>query len=371
MEKALTRTTGFGENEVAQIPTSAGSALAARATAEVQARFIMAERHPRDVEKVRQNLLKNCTRLGFAEMANYAKPAGKKEVNGKWEEQYVEGASVHLIRAALPLWGNCAITSTVIDDTEDIQTHSVVAVDYETNYTQERSFVVEKTVEKKGTGKDGEKPPDRDIISVRTNSYGKKVFLCEATPDEIIQRAANISAKIERTLGEKLIPKDIIQEARQICYETVRLQINENPEQSKRDILDKFFRELNIPADVVEQVVGHSLDIISPVEIAFLRRVFMSVRDGEMNIQDVLAGVNNSGSAEGAEDARVKAIDDLRRKSVADTKTKKTAQPETVNQQKQDEQPTGQQQQTEGGPQQQQGSEAAPAPKKNRFGGQS
>ncbi len=314
---AVARVESFGSSEIAQHQSGTSNALAARATAEVQARYIVANNKPRNIEKVRGRLLDYCSQLGFAEIANYARPVGKK--NG--EEQYAEGASVHLIRTALQLYGNCSLTTTPIDDTPETQTVQVEAIDHETNFSLTRSFVVEKTTEKRGEGPKGANPPKgRDTISSRLNSYGDMVWLCRATPDEILMRVANMGAKIERTLGEKLLPRDLVQAARFACYETVAKQIDSDPKAAMRQILDTFRTELRVQADQLEQLLGHSLETIAPAEIALLRRIFLSIRDGETTIAELLDSANAAGSPEAADQAKAGILQSLRKKAAADVK---------------------------------------------------
>ena len=58
-------------------PETAGTVLAAQAKAQIEARYIMAERHPRDLDIVRAKLIKECKRPGFAAVARYLKPIGR------------------------------------------------------------------------------------------------------------------------------------------------------------------------------------------------------------------------------------------------------------------------------------------------------
>jgi hypothetical protein len=57
---------GFGTTELERMRETQGSALAARAQAEVQARYIVALQRPRNVEQFRVRLLEHCKRPGFA-----------------------------------------------------------------------------------------------------------------------------------------------------------------------------------------------------------------------------------------------------------------------------------------------------------------
>src|SRR5205809_3863734 len=79
------------------------TALAARATAEVNARYIMALQRPRSWDDVRVRLLAECRRPGFARVARYLKPIGKG----------VAGPSIRFAEACLRYCGNASASATV------------------------------------------------------------------------------------------------------------------------------------------------------------------------------------------------------------------------------------------------------------------
>lgn len=56
---------------------TAASAAAAQSKALVEARYTVAINRPRDIDAVRQALLKECSRPSFAAVARYNKPIGK------------------------------------------------------------------------------------------------------------------------------------------------------------------------------------------------------------------------------------------------------------------------------------------------------
>ena len=66
---------GFGEQSLER-RSSAAMAMAERARAEVQARYIVALQRPRNVDEFRLRLIDHCKRDGFARAARYKKPIG-------------------------------------------------------------------------------------------------------------------------------------------------------------------------------------------------------------------------------------------------------------------------------------------------------
>src|SRR5690348_15141612 len=95
---------GFGQTEVELVRETQGTALAARAQAEVQARYIVALQRPRNVEQFRVRLLEHCKRPGFAAVAAYEKPVGG---------QKIKGPSIRFVETALQVFGNVLPEETI------------------------------------------------------------------------------------------------------------------------------------------------------------------------------------------------------------------------------------------------------------------
>ena len=98
---------GFGTHELVQQRETQGSALAARAQAEVQARYIVALQRPRNVEQFRVRLLEHCRRPGFAKVATYSKPVGG---------QAIVGPSIRFVETALQEFSNVLPEETITYD---------------------------------------------------------------------------------------------------------------------------------------------------------------------------------------------------------------------------------------------------------------
>ena len=109
-DAGLVKRSGFGSEEMARTAETAGSAAAEQARAIVEARYVMALRRPRDLLTVREKLLAECRRPGFARSAVYRKPVGR---------DHIEGPSVRFAESALRNMGNVATdVPTVYEDNE-------------------------------------------------------------------------------------------------------------------------------------------------------------------------------------------------------------------------------------------------------------
>jgi hypothetical protein len=314
----------FGGREIQMSRETASEASAAQAQAEIQARYIMAERHPRKIENFRVILLKECDRPRFAEMAIYKKPVGKKKdrygkeiidpKTNKPIEDIKEGPSIRLIEVALQHYKNVLSQATVLYENDEIRIDRIGVTDLENNVTFMKDIAVPKRVERRGfkKGNKVEPPSGRTVISERQNSYGDVVYLVQATDDEVrIKESALTSIEI-RNNGRRLLPQDIIEEAMDACRATAERQDAQDPNAAKRKVIDSFATLDLLPSDL-EMLLGHSLDRISPPELALLRGVFVGIRDGEATWDEVMASHAAEGSTEAAKDVAEKKILDLQK----------------------------------------------------------
>ncbi len=263
---------GFGTQEIEHRRETQGTALAARAQAEVQARYIMAERKPRNVEAFRVRLLAACQRPRFAEVAEYAKPVGG---------QAIRGPSIRFVETAIREYTNSLPEETITYDDDYKRVIRVAVTDLETNVTYYADVVVEKTVERK-------KPKSGDeILSTRTNSYGDTVFKIRATEDDFANKAASACSKKLRNLGLRILPADIVDEAMEECRETRKNKDAKDPAAARRAIIDSF-AALGVLPENIEEYLGHLFDQASPAEMDELRAAYATVKDGEAKWMDLI-----------------------------------------------------------------------------------
>jgi hypothetical protein len=263
----------FAVEAVAQ--DTASTAVAAQAKALVEARYIMALRKPRDMDVVRERMLKECCRPSFAAVARYVKPIGQDR--SKWPT----GPSIRFAEAAVRNMGNVTIeTMTVYDDREK-RIVRVMVTDLEANVPYSQDITIAKTIERRRK-KDGDV-----VISQRTNSYGDTVYILEATDDDIINKQQALISKAIRTLGLRLIPGDIIDECMEQVLTTQATKDAEDPDAAKRKLFDAF-GGLGVRAEQLKEYLGHDAATLAPKELTDLRALFAAIRDGEATWRDVM-----------------------------------------------------------------------------------
>ncbi len=269
---------GFGTTETALQRETQGTALAARAQAEVQARFIMAERKPRNVLQVRLRILEHCKRPGFAWLAEYAKPVGGQKITGP---------SIRFVETALQEYGNVVPEETITYDDDYRRIVRMSVTDLERNITYYGDTTVEKTVERKKT-KNGD-----EILGSRTNSSGETVYKIKATEDDFANKIASANSKKLRNLGLRILPADIVAEAMHVCKVTREDEDAIDPKAALRKLSDAFAELRVMPSDL-DAYLGHSFAQASPAEMDELRAAYLTVRDGEARWSDLVEAQRSS-----------------------------------------------------------------------------
>ena len=261
---AITRT--------AKVETAA-EVLAAQASALVQARFVKAMQEPRDLDVVRQKLLKDCERPSFAQVALYSKPIGNKKVTG---------LSIAFARAFLRHWGNNATEVTVIYDDPLKRTVRIATLDLESNATFSKDVILEKAVERKSL-RAGQTP-----ISSRINSQGERVFLVEATEEDLYTKSSAWEAKVVRQNALALLPGDIQAECEEAIRATLSNAAAKDPEAEKNKIIDAF-ADLGVRvADLKAYLDVEDMATLTPRDLMDLRAVYQALREGETNWREVM-----------------------------------------------------------------------------------
>lgn len=255
---------GFEARETRAIVETAATAIAAQAKAAVESRYIMALQRPRDWDSVRVRLLKDCKRSGFAEVAIYHKPIGKG----------VEGPSIRFAEAALRAMTNILPeVSTIYDDAQK-RIVRVSVTDLEANLTYSKDVVIQKTVERK------KQPKDATILGSRYNSQGEKVYIVEATDDDILNKENALISKAIRTNGLRLLPGDILDECMAEVQRVREAGVKADPDAARKKLVDAF-AGIGVPPDQLKTYLGHDLATASPAELDQLRGLYAAIKDGE------------------------------------------------------------------------------------------
>jgi len=263
----------FDGIEIGRSAETALSAVAAQATAQIQARYVVAMKRPRDWDDVRVRILKECNRRGFADVALYSLPRGGKKI---------EGLTIRFAEAALRCMTNVWPEQITVYDDAEKRIVQVSVTDLESNLTYSKQITVAKTVERSKPMDDG------FFFTVRNNSFGKKVYTVPATEDDLLAKEGALVSKTIRTLTERILPGDIKDEAEECVRATLRNRATTDPDGERKRIADAFAGMGVMPSDL-KDYLGHPLEQTSPPELVELRELYTAIKAGEATFRDALA----------------------------------------------------------------------------------
>lgn len=264
----------YGEVQPArgdQLPELGSDSRSAQAVAVAQAKFAVAARFPRDIDNFRTKLLAECRRTRFAETSRYRLPYGKTRAEG-WTIRFVETAT--------RLFRNIDCTSRTVHDGPHRIIVECSATDMESIVSWTREISIDKTVERRDPKNAG------DILGTRLNTYGDTVYIIKANEREVAQRVGAEISKTLRALALRMLPADILDEARDIVLATERQADTRDPDAARKKLLDSFASIGIEPSDLVAYL-GHGTKQITPAEMTDLRAIYQSVRAGESSWTEV------------------------------------------------------------------------------------
>lgn len=260
------------------------SSKVAEATAEVQASIIIAKNFPRDEDVAFEKLIKSCERTSFAKTASWTFPRGGKNLTGP---------SINIAREAARVWTNIEYGKSIVHDDEETRTIKVWAWDKESNNRSSDEDTFKKLIYRKANGGQWIKPDERDLR-------------------ELTNRRAAI---LKRNCLLELLPKDLIEDAIKICKETLKSKAAQDPGSARKAIIFAF-SELNITPKMLEKKLGHKIAQCIPDEIAELRQIHQSIKDGNSKWSEYIetdSGGNGSNGHKKTEKGSL-SMDDLKPK---------------------------------------------------------
>jgi hypothetical protein len=281
---AKTQPTDVAAQLPAHLDTS-GAAAMVTARAEVEARFLMAERHPRDWMTVRSRVLQSCERPRFAEGAMYKVPVGGGN--------YAEGPSIRLAEELHRCAGNLDVRRVLVHDDTERQIWRVTVTDLETNSSESADCDVAKFVERREL-KEGER-----AASSRRNSTGQMVYLVVADETSLRRKRNGEMSRAKRNAVIALVPVDVTEDACTRCREIVRANIAEDPLAAQKRVYDGFAK-LGIEPEQLGKYLGKPLAQMLPEDLDELRGLFVAIRDGATTWKKAKAAKAKSAGDESA-----------------------------------------------------------------------
>lgn len=251
----------------------APTAGAEAARQEVQAAVVLAKRFPRNEDEAYAKIIKACKRPTFASDVEYAFPRAGKTITGP---------AIYLAREFARVWGNIRHGCDIIADAEEERTIRAWAWDLETNVKVTSDATFKKLIYRQKGG--WQKPDERDLREL-TNRH---------------------AALAKRNCLLELLPSDMVEDACKQARATMRDAAAADPDATRKTIITSF-AELNVPIGGLEKYLGHPLGECSPDELANLRTIYKSIKDGNSTWAEYLNGNGQADAAEMAAKTKEKA----------------------------------------------------------------
>lgn len=237
-------------------------ATVAREDSDIKAAIVSAKHFPRVESVSYTKLIRSCERPTFAEGAAYSFPRGGQQVTGP---------SIYMAREAARCWGNIRHGVRIVSvDAEQVHIRGY-ALDCETNTYAESEDRFAKLVQRKRNGRtEWVEPDERDLR-------------------ELVNRRGAICV---RNAILQIIPTDVIEDALRKADETLRKAANGELEQNREDAIRRLvvaFDRFGVRPEMLADFLKHDLSIITPDELADLRKVFKSIEDGHTRVAEHFA----------------------------------------------------------------------------------
>lgn len=268
------------------------------AQAQIQSAYVWAERHPRDWDVIEQQILKECRRPKFVEIdpdpkkygsstAMYGVPRGGSYVDRVWVPDVKTGFTIRFVEMALPFLKNIEADLWPLGEDDTQRIFRAVRIDYESNNIESEIIIVPKTVERS-------RIKDTDfVLSQRTNSDGKPVYIIRATNDEIDNTKKALYAKAKRGLVLSIIPGWLKKAAEEEIRATQR-QVDAQDPDAARKRLYAGFAKVGVSVDELKAYIGHGNDL-NPAEMENLRVLYAGIAEGHTTWKEILAAKEQGG----------------------------------------------------------------------------
>jgi hypothetical protein len=192
-----------------------------------------------------------CSRPELAEVALYAYPRGN---------EVVTGPSIRLAEALAHAWGNLSFGVRELASKASGTLAQAWAWDTERNIRDERTFLV------------------------RHERHTRKGTTVLTDPRDIYEAVANQAARRKRAAILAVLPREYVDGAVRQCELTLSHSGGAPYEQWER--MAEAFEKLGVTREMVATRLRHGLQEVTVAEVAVLKRIHNSLRDGAARPED-------------------------------------------------------------------------------------
>lgn len=215
-------------------------------TKEIEAKITVALKFPRNIDQVEQEIKSMCSRVRFADGSTYSLPRGGKAVNGP---------SVHFAKGIAQLYGNIEHGHKIEKKGIDFTSGFAYAWDLQRNICIKKDFYMKH--------------------ERKANNSIKKV----TDPAEILEMLnAQISRAVRNCILE-IMPWYLIEEAQEICANTLRAEAKKTPIEQRRDQAREAFRPYGVDDERIKKKFGKPFNELTDEDLFELKKGFTAIRD--------------------------------------------------------------------------------------------
>lgn len=245
-----------------QVGNAVTQSMVAKEQARIQGQVFMAKQFPRDMTMVMNRIEASCERPSLAEISEYEYPRGGQKITG---------ASIRLLEVVAQCYGNISYSWKELIRDMDNHKSTVLAYawDLETNLYSELEF---------------------DVPHYRI-ARGSRTLLTDDR--DIYELVANQAARRVRRCLENVVPRDIVDEARTMCNETINTKVDWKKRIDKQIA---FFEETyGVKCKQIEEYFGMSRNAFTKNTFLALTKIYNSVKDGMSKVEDYFPKEVSSG----------------------------------------------------------------------------
>jgi hypothetical protein len=240
---------GQAASRTAVVETSGAMQAQAREMAEMQTKFLMAQRFPRDEVASMDRIINAFGRPTLAEIAQYEYAKGGSSVSG---------LSIHSMQAIAQQWGNMEfgwseVSRGVGADGVPFSEVRAFAWDLQSRTCRPLQFIV------------------RHWRDTKSGGYKLK------DEREVYELCANMAQRRVRACLMAVIPKDVQDAAEQQAALTLKSKADTSPEAMAKML--EAFAPFGVTKDHIEKRIQRRLDAIAPAQVVQLKRIYASLRD--------------------------------------------------------------------------------------------
>lgn len=252
-EKGLSHNPFAGMRHGSNVNQGTAQIEEARAIAQQQSAYIIAQARPRDEAQSYARLMEACQRKGLASEAIYAFPRGGENISGP---------SIRLAEEIARCWGNIDYGIVELSQAPGQSEMMAYAIDLQTNTRRSTTFVAKHE---------------------RRLKNGTTTLLTD--PRDVYEINANMGARRLRAMLLSIVPADVVDDAVAMCQKTLAGD-NSTPLVDRIKKMIVAFGQLGVNADRLEKKLGRPLVEMTAAEFTEWSAIYRSVKEGVVSAED-------------------------------------------------------------------------------------